>query len=130
MNKLTSVPNSMEPIMAIAKGFWSSDPISDANNSGTIAMMVVSEVMIIGRKRRVPAVWIASINGVPALRNSLMESSFKMESFTTIPQVTMIPIADIRFKVCPNIHKVTNANAMSIGISTSTMSGCRKLSKH
>ena len=56
MNKLTNVPNSMEPIMAIANGFWSSEPMSDANNSGTIAMMVVSEVMTIARKRRVPAV--------------------------------------------------------------------------
>ena len=56
MNRLTNVPNSMEPIMAIANGFCSSEPISDENSNGTIAMMVVSEVMIIGRKRRTPAV--------------------------------------------------------------------------
>ena len=51
-----------------------------------------------------------------------------MESFTTIPHVTMIPIADIKFRVCPNNHNEVKANAMSIGISTNTMSGCKKLS--
>ena len=128
MNRLTSVPSSIEPIMAMESGFCNSDPMSDAKSSGTIAIMVVSDVMMIGRKRRLPAVWIASISGVPALRSSLIESSFRMESFTTIPHVTMIPIADIRFSVCPNSHNEVNANAMSIGISTSTISGWRKLS--
>ena len=118
----------MEPIMAMANGFCSAEPMSEAKSSGTMAIMVVSEVMMMGRKRRTPAVWIASISGVPALRSSLMESSFRMESFTTIPQVTMIPMADIRFSVCPNSHNEVRANAMSIGISTSTMSGWRKLS--
>ena len=84
--------------------------------------------MIMARKRRCPAVWIASNKGVPALRSSLMESSFRMESFTTIPHVTMIPIADIRFSVCPNSHREVRAKAMSIGISTNTISGWRKLS--
>ena len=56
MNKLTSVPNSMEPIMAMANGFCNADPMSEAKSNGTMAMIVVSEVMIIGRKRRTPAV--------------------------------------------------------------------------
>ena len=118
----------MEPIMAMDNGFCNSDPMSEVKSSGTMAKMVVSEVMIIGRKRLRPAVWIASMSGVPALRSSLMESSFRMESFTTIPQVTMIPMADIRFSVCPNIQSETKAKDMSMGISTNTMSGWRKLS--
>ena len=56
MNKLTSVPNNIEPIMAMANGFCSSEPISEEKSNGTIAMIVVNEVMIIGRKRRIPAV--------------------------------------------------------------------------
>ena len=99
MNRLTNVPNSIEPIMAMDKGFCKAEPMSEENNNGTIAIIVVNDVMMIGRKRRLPAVCIASINGVPALRNSLMESNFRIESFTTIPQVTMIPMADIKFKV-------------------------------
>ncbi len=128
MNRLTSVPSSIEPIIAMASGFCNAEPISEEKSSGTIDTMVVSEVMMMARKRRRPAVWMASISGVPALRSSLMESSFKMESFTTIPHVTMMPIADIRFSVCPNIHSEVNAKAMSIGISTNTMNGCKKLS--
>ena len=123
MNRLTNVPNNMEPIIAMASGFCSSDPISWEKSNGTIAIMVVNEVMIIGRRRRTPAVWMASSNGVPVFRNSLMESIFKMESFTTIPQVTMIPMADIRFSVWPNNHNDVNAKAMSIGISTNTING-------
>ena len=57
-----------------------------------------------------------------------MLSNFRMESFTTIPQVTMMPMADIRLSVCPHTHSVSRAKAVSIGISASTMSGCRKLS--
>ena len=41
MNKLTNVPNSIEPIMAIANGFWSSEPMSEAKSTGIMAMMVV-----------------------------------------------------------------------------------------
>ena len=128
MNRLTSVPNNIEPIMAMANGFCNSDPKSEEKSNGTIAMMVVNEVIIIGRKRRIPAVCIASTSGVPFLRNSLIESSFRMESFTTIPHVTIIPMADIKFKVCPNSHKEIKAKAISIGISINTISGCRKLS--
>ena len=61
-------------------------------------------------------------------RNSLMASSFRMESLMMIPHVTISPMADIRFRVCPHIHNRNRANATSIGISSSTMSGCTKLS--
>lgn len=56
MNRLTSVPNNIEPIIAIANGFYNSEPISEEKSNGTMAIMVVNEVMIIGRKRRIPAV--------------------------------------------------------------------------
>ena len=114
--------------MAIDNGFCNSDPISEVNNNGTIAKIVVNDVMIIALKRLLPAIWIASTKGIPVLRNSLIVSSFRIESFTTIPQVTIIPIADIKFSVCPNTHKVINAKAVSTGISNSTMNGCKKLS--
>ena len=93
-----------------------------------MARIVVSEVMMMALRRRFPAVWIASYIGMPALRNSFMLSIFRMESFTTMPQVTMIPMADIRFSVCPHTHSVISAKAVSIGISTNTISGCTKLS--
>lgn len=60
MNRLTAVPTDIVPIMAIDNGFCNSEPISDENSNGTIAKIVVSEVMIIGRKRLRPASWIAS----------------------------------------------------------------------
>ena len=53
--------------------------------------MVVNEVMIIGRKRRRPASWIASIKGMPAFRYSFIASSFRIESLIIIPQVTTDP---------------------------------------
>ena len=56
MNRLTSVPNNIEPIIAMANGFCNAEPISEEKSNGTIAMTVVNEVMIIGRKRRIPAV--------------------------------------------------------------------------
>ena len=56
INKLTKVPNTIEPIMAIDKGFCISDPISEVNSNGTIAKTVVSEVMIIALNLRLPAV--------------------------------------------------------------------------
>ena len=55
MNRLTAVPTDIVPIMAIDNGFCNSEPISDENSNGTIAKIVVSEVMIIGRKRLRPA---------------------------------------------------------------------------
>ena len=128
MNRLTSVPINIAPIIAIESGFCNSDPISKENNNGTIAKMVVSEVIIMGRNLRLPASWIASRSGIPVLRNSLIASSFKIESLIMIPHVTIKPIADIRFSVCPHIHSSTRANATSIGISSSTTSGYTKLS--
>ena len=55
MKRLTAVPIDIVPIMAIDSGFCSSDPISEENSNGTIAKIVVSEVMIIGRRRLRPA---------------------------------------------------------------------------
>ena len=48
MNRLTAVPTDIVPIMAIDNGFCNSEPISDENSNGTIAKIVVSEVMISG----------------------------------------------------------------------------------
>ena len=55
MNKLTSVPINIAPIMAMESGFCNSEPISKENSNGTIAKMVVSEVMMMGRSLRLPA---------------------------------------------------------------------------
>ena len=93
-----------------------------------MAETVVSEVMIMGRRRLRPASWMASSKGTPDLRSSLMASSFRMESLMTIPQVTISPMADIRFSVCPQTQSSRSANATSIGISARTSKGCRKLS--
>ena len=71
MNKLTNVPTTIEPIMAIDNGFCNSDPISEVNNNGTIAKIVVNDVMIIALKRLLPAIWIASNNGFTQLVNSI-----------------------------------------------------------
>ena len=56
MNRLTAVPTDIVPIMAIDNGFCNSEPISDENSNGTIAKIVVSEVMIIALNLRLPAV--------------------------------------------------------------------------
>ena len=63
MNRLTAVPIDIVPIMAMDNGFCSSEPISEENNSGTMAKIVVSEVIIIGRRRLRPASWMASGKG-------------------------------------------------------------------
>ena len=42
MNKLTNVPTTIEPIMAIDNGFCNSDPISEVNNNGTIAKILLT----------------------------------------------------------------------------------------
>ena len=60
MNRLTAVPIDIVPIMAMDNGFCSSEPISEENKSGTMAKTVVSEVMIMGRRRLRPASWMAS----------------------------------------------------------------------
>ena len=114
INKLTAVPIDIVPIIAIDNGFCNSEPISEEKSSGTIAKMVVSEVMIIGRKRLRPASCIASNNGTPTLRNSLIASSFRIESLITIPQVTINPIADIKFSVCPQMTTNHITQAMAI----------------
>lgn len=49
MNRLTSVPTNIAPIIAMESGFCSSEPMSNENSSGTIAKMVVSDVMMMGR---------------------------------------------------------------------------------
>ena len=128
MNRLTNVPTNIVPIIAIDRGFCNSDPISNENSNGTIARMVVNEVMMIGRSRLRPASWMASSKGTPDLRSSLIASSFKIESFITIPHVTIRPMADIRFNVWPHTHNSNNANATSMGISARTNNGCVKLS--
>ena len=56
MNKLTKVPTTIEPIMAMESGCCISEPISEVNNIGTMAKMVVSEVMMIALNLRLPAV--------------------------------------------------------------------------
>ena len=40
MNRLTSVPTNIAPIIAMESGFCSSEPMSNENSSGTIAKMV------------------------------------------------------------------------------------------
>ena len=77
------MPTNMDPIMATDRGFCISDPISEVNSSGTIAKMVVSEVMMIALNLRLPAVCMASTRGTPAFRSSLIASSVKIESFNT-----------------------------------------------
>ena len=128
INKLTAVPINIAEIMAIESGFCSSLPISNVKSSGTIPKMVVSDVMMIGRSRRRPASWMASSNGTPALRSSLIASNFRMESLMMIPHVTTMPMALIRFSVCPQSHNTNRAAATSMGISNKTINGCRKLS--
>ena len=49
MNRLTSVPTNIAPIIAMESGFCSSEPMSNENSSGTMAKMVVSDVMMMGR---------------------------------------------------------------------------------
>ena len=49
MNRLTSVPTDIAPIIAMESGFCNSEPMSNENSSGTIAKMVVSDVMMMGR---------------------------------------------------------------------------------
>ena len=53
--RLTAVPINIAAIIAMERGFWSSLPKSKVNNRGTIPKMVVSDVMMMGRKRRRPA---------------------------------------------------------------------------
>lgn len=122
------VPKVIAPIMAMESGRCSSEPISEVNSSGTMAKIVVSVVMTIARKRFLPPVWIASVSGIPVFLSSLMVSSFKIESFITIPLEMTIPIADIRFSVSPHSHRQSKAKAISIGISAKTIRGCKKLS--
>ena len=95
MNRLTSVPTNIAPIIAMESGFCSSEPMSNENSSGTMANIVVSDVMMMGRSLLRPASWMASSNGIPALRNSLMASSFKMESLMMIPDMLLMNVASI-----------------------------------
>ena len=53
--RLTAVPINIAAIIAMERGFWSSLPKSKVNSRGTIPKMVVSDVMMMGRKRRRPA---------------------------------------------------------------------------
>ena len=57
-----------------------------------------------------------------------MASSLRIESLTTMPHVTIIPMADMRLRLCPNMTRASSANAVSTGISSSTISGWVKLS--
>ncbi len=128
MNRLTSVPTDIAPIIAMESGFCNSEPMSNENSrNGTIAKMVVSDVVVVRSLLR-PASWMTSSNGIPALRNSLMASSFRMESLMMIPHVTISPMADIRFKVCPHIHNRSRANATSMGNFQQHDGSTRKLS--
>ena len=54
MNRLTSVPTNIAPIIAMESGFCSSEPMSNENSSGTIAKMVVSDVMMMGPEPSAP----------------------------------------------------------------------------
>ena len=40
MNRLTSVPTNIAPIIAMESGFCSSEPMSNENSSGTIASVI------------------------------------------------------------------------------------------
>lgn len=69
MNRLTSVPTNIAPIIAMESGFCSSEPMSNENSSGTMANIVVSDVMMMGRSLLRPASWMASSNGIPPFQH-------------------------------------------------------------
>ena len=125
---LTIVPMLIALIMATASGFCNSEPMSKVNRIGIIEKRDVSAVMMIALNLLIPPVWIASISGIPPFLNSLIRSIFRMESVRITPIVTTIPMALIRFNVCPVSQSTTKVKAISIGISINTINGWRKFS--
>ena len=95
INRLTNVPKKMADVMATASERCSSDPKSDDRKKGIIPVMVVSEVIMMARRRRCPASCTATVRFIPSARNVFMASIFSIESFTTMPQEAMMPMADI-----------------------------------
>ncbi len=55
MNKLTSVPHAIPTISVTDSGRCNADPMSFWNSNGTTASIVVSDVIMMGRKRQRPA---------------------------------------------------------------------------
>lgn len=113
----------MVVIIATAIGRWSCDPTSDVNSTGSMATTVVSDVIIIARRRLWPLSCIAVSNGIPCRRKVLMVSILSIESFTIMPHDTTMPIADIKFRLMPQTYRAKSATATSMGISNSTING-------
>lgn len=78
INRLTAVPIDIVPIMAMDNGFCSSEPISEENKSGTMAKIVVSEVMIMGRRRLRPII-MTSLTTIFAMVPLLFSSDMGSE---------------------------------------------------
>ena len=87
------------PITARAIGACVSPPSPKPSASGNSPSTVVSVVMRIGRKRRVPASRIARSSGSPSRRSRLAVSTSRIALFTTIPASMMQPMKDCMLKV-------------------------------
>ena len=107
-------------------------PMLPLLRKGNMANMVVSEVIMMGRRRRWPASMMARrsppLEGTFMCRLWLMVSIFRIESLMTIPLMTTMPVIDIRLIVSPMIHRATSTKNTSTTISSRMMSGCTRLS--
>ena len=91
--------------------------------NGHTARIVVRDVMMIAFILLEDASSTALSRLSPAFRMRLMVSILRMESFITIPVITINPIIDIRLTLTPKSQSTRRAKKMSITISDRMMSG-------
>ena len=93
------------------------------DRNGQTAKMVVNEVIMIAFTLSDEASMTARSRLSPALRIRLIVSIFRMESFMTMPVMTIRPIIDIRLMLTPKIHRTSKATKTSTTISERMISG-------
>ncbi len=111
-----------------SQGFLQTEPMPLKRRKSSRTSTVVRLVMMIGLSRHTPAIWTASSTSWPATHVWLMVLIFRIELLIIIPDMTMVPMADIMFRVSPKNQSIRKALAMSIESSTSKIRGYRKVS--
>ena len=112
------------PMTTTASGARRSDPRPSPSAIGVNPSTVVTVVMMMGRRRTLPASSIASRRARPCRRIRLMKSTLTIASFTTMPTRITMPIRLIVLRPAPVSHRAPAAPTVDSGTLNKIVNGC------
>jgi hypothetical protein len=112
----------------IAIGARTSPPSEMAIATGIMPNTIAAVVIMIGRKRMMPACTKASRTGLPSARSWFAKSTSRIAFFVTRPINMMMPIIEKMLSVLPVRYRPPNAPTTDKGNDSMMLNGWMKLS--